>query len=900
MKREGFATLQTDFDASFMDDNPSVSHGVLDPAELEDFDEDLDDFYMEASKEDADAMNQTNYETGFQTLGMKEREQKDSFRVYEAKIAQLRHQLKLERNLAKDLENQVTGRDIELERLRADVNKRADDYDLLREEVAKVLGEETEESSPVSTIVAKFQEKINTLKQDKMTLQKEKGDLEREMDGLSDSYQKAHQEFTAKQSRLEELEAEIPSLKEQVASATEQANMVEQMSAQAKLEAQQTVEELKKALTMSQKQLEEQKNQFLQQQQTNQSFLSNVAEDNRRYQEQLSVAHKQIQAAVQENKNLVDKLSNIEHELVEVRQKATEYENVARQSKSVIASKDAELESLARTFDENQKLYEKQIDDERAGNNLLLARIKEFETQLHQMQTSSEMLTVNNFSTNGCQNECCDAQLASYRQQVADFDRLSKIASEEMRFLRTQVETQTYKLRDIEELWRKEKSGIYSMTAFDFEHGNKTREVILEEQRLHWGRVLQAEEAKWRSLLNQLESTVASHEDQIVHLESMNTQKELELVRLKEHCDFLAAKFKEADDAQQLERGRLRKEIERLSKDRDSLQQNCLERNEIESEQQAKLQGAFATVEKIVTTLEHEKNEKQSQINLLEQDCRLLKEPPSDNAALKEELRRKLNQLRNIRRAFMEKVDAIEGKVLRTVESWGAKFDATIDRLRKFDLITKKAAFNQRSLKEKVKLLSKDIESQNSLILELRSSKKTASSDVTALNEKYRDAVGRADASERRAQELEIALSRLDHQLSTAREQAAIEQQGAAQRVEELLHQQRLLQRHVIGLEQNIVNLKERRNLKEHDVNAKEPNNDSHGILEGKENNIKSLRNHYSEAINRLEQSRQKHISREEKYRHVIANTIEYLEKLKGKKEEILPAISLLRNVSLP
>jgi chromosome segregation ATPase len=133
-------------------------------------------------------------------------------------------------------------------------------------------------------------------------------------------------------------------------------------------------------------------------------------------------------------------------------------------------------------------------------------------------------------------------------------------------------------------------------------------------------------------------------------------------------------------------------------------------------------------------------------------------------------------------------------------------------------------------LKEQVKLLSTDITSQNQLITELRDSKKMALSDVTVLNEKYHDALSRAEGSDRRVQELEIAIARLDYQLATVKEQSAIEQQGATHRVNELLEQQRLvgcvailcesisivskrrlLQQHIDNLEQNQSSLLEKR-----------------------------------------------------------------------------------------
>jgi hypothetical protein len=75
MKNEAFSKLQTDFDASFVEENEDVSYGVLDPSQVQEFD--LGDISQNegfANTTHEFPMNQIGQFDGFQGLGVKERE----------------------------------------------------------------------------------------------------------------------------------------------------------------------------------------------------------------------------------------------------------------------------------------------------------------------------------------------------------------------------------------------------------------------------------------------------------------------------------------------------------------------------------------------------------------------------------------------------------------------------------------------------------------------------------------------------------------------------------------------------------------------------------------------------------------------------------------------------------
>ena len=143
-----------------------------------------------------------------------------------------------------------------------------------------------------------------------------------------------------------------------------------------------------------------------------------------------------------------------------------------------------------------------------------------------------------------------------------------------------------------------------------------------------------------------------------------------------------------------------------------------------------------------------------------------------------------------------------------------SKFESTIDRLRKFDSITRKAASTQKSLKEQVRALSKDVSSQNDIIHDLRIRLQNYQRLETELRNELVSLVNQLEEAQRReytdkemmsinsrqAEEKEV-LSRnhelkvikLERELRVVKEQAALEQAGAADRVEELLQQQRFV-----------------------------------------------------------------------------------------------------------
>ncbi|KAJ3030865.1 UNVERIFIED_CONTAM: hypothetical protein HDU68_007508 [Siphonaria sp. JEL0065] len=69
----------------------------------------------------------------------------------------------------------------------------------------------------------------------------------------------------------------------------------------------------------------------------------------------------------------------------------------------------------------------------------------------------------------------------------------------------------------------------------------------------------------------------------------------------------------------------------------------------------------------------------------------------------------------------------------------------------------------------------------------------------------------------------------------------------------------------------------------------------SRRIIEEKDHSLQELRNQFTDVIHRLENSRLKHINREEKYRKTIAKAIHHLEKFNGKQGGMEVALDILK-----
>ena len=143
-----------------------------------------------------------------------------------------------------------------------------------------------------------------------------------------------------------------------------------------------------------------------------------------------------------------------------------------------------------------------------------------------------------------------ESQIATYKQQIADFDRLSRIASDNMLELRQELEIQTKKLRLIEERWRDEKTNPELNVAIDT---TKIIESIKEEQALFWKKIIEGEEIKWKSSLMENEQRLAKYLDRISYLESTINEKEHSQRLYEEKIKFITAQHEGFQENQQKE-----------------------------------------------------------------------------------------------------------------------------------------------------------------------------------------------------------------------------------------------------------------------------------------------------------------------------------------------------------
>ena len=121
-----------------------------------------------------------------------------------------------------------------------------------------------------------------------------------------------------------------------------------------------------------------------------------------------------------------------------------------------------------------------------------------------------------------------ESELGLYRQQILDFDKLSGIASDEMAYLRCEVESQTKKLRVIEEAW------LHNVANSEQGDTAAASEKDVAAAVESWKRVVETERARWKASERAMESKLKSFKEQTQLLESLVHEKNMEMNKIRE------------------------------------------------------------------------------------------------------------------------------------------------------------------------------------------------------------------------------------------------------------------------------------------------------------------------------------------------------------------------------
>ncbi|KAJ3329895.1 hypothetical protein HDU76_006927 [Blyttiomyces sp. JEL0837] len=620
-----------------------------------------------------------------------------------------------------------------------------------------------------------------------------------------------------------------------------------------------------------------------------------------------------------------------------------------------------------------------------------------------------------------------ETQLAIYRQQICDFERLSRIASDEMSFLHEELESQTRKIRDIEERFRFDNGintssihhphGLLATSPWDSQQTLKVEEFL--EAETGWKKIIEVERARWKITETNLEARVLAMRERIGTLERMVEERdsvvrevegrarnfESEDIRLRGEVARLSKELESkewerqellqksaeaenirtsADDARR-EVSRLSEDVanalrekeewrekalnfdhntnsqlDRLLQEKQSLIREVHEwrdkSNEMESEVQKciseckkyervrhcyQLQGSIKLntgvqsideMRSLLAGQEAENHDVYSRI--LNQLLLILRmqgiKEMIDLPTTKAMIFARLSDLQGIRKMFTDELGVLENRFNGLIHSWSVKFDTMIKRLWKFEDITKKASANQKTLKEHIVILKRELSNTKQMARSLaverdgsREAEAAAREEISRLEIVLRDAeereavckemvqVSQRDVAEwsARYKEAEERMAQLDDELKRVREFSERDKLGAAERVEEVLEQMRLLQHKLDMAEKHYANAKDKKALVYLGSNT---NNDDHfklisaneklradfmeaqKVLEDKESQVK----YYKDLAQRLELSRVKHITREETCLNLMTSAIKCLEKFNDKQEGMKSALSLLKSIT--
>lgn len=234
---------------------------------------------------------------------------------------------------------------------------------------------------------------------------------------------------------------------------------------------------------------------------------------------------------------------------------AQELQEICHQRDAMISEMTSQLESFKTRFSENEDL----ILQLTSLNKDLQVRLENAEGSTRKQQ---DWAALHDRSIHQYESE-----LGLYRQQILDFDKLSGIASDEMAYLRCEVESQTKKLRVIEEAW------LHNVANSEQGDTAAASEKDVAAAVESWKRVVETERARWKASERAMESKLKSFKEQTQLLESLVHEKNMEMNKIRE---IQAA---QEDRMQMYDVQKLKGELESVTKERNELRNKLSNEN---------------------------------------------------------------------------------------------------------------------------------------------------------------------------------------------------------------------------------------------------------------------------------------------------------------------------------
>ncbi|KAI8852542.1 hypothetical protein BC829DRAFT_440671 [Chytridium lagenaria] len=519
-------------------------------------------------------------------------------------------------------------------------------------------------------------------------------------------------------------------------------------------------------------------------------------------------------------------------------------------------------------------------------------------------------------SLSGVLAQTLEAHLKACMKQISDFNKISNVASEEVQRLRSELEEQTYKLRLMESYWRRNKDEANEETL--------------------WMSLIEEERVKWRKDVMSFETRTRNLQDQIEGMETVLAEKEMEVQRLKELLQHASAKIKdpklktelgkvkavnaglekenqglkEAILGIKMERDSAANAIAKMTAETSNLMDEIMRRDQSISQMQNAVENfkqAFADEEEKSVAMRSEQSAYLgSMMKAVCESLGISQAIPEDLERLREEFNDVLSSALGIREFVASKVGELDSRYSADFQQMLSKIDSESKCVVAFAEKVSTFKTKYRSLRDKAE--------------QLNTLDRQATAQIHRLEAKLDqlDSVGQANMrtmsmndaavkmSEERAASAQVKMAKMEEELRVVTENAAKEQRLAAERVEELLEEQRqveILEKHCNTIREQRLQIKPQQmdsNDYEQAILTNEKLradfNDMRRVLEEKESEMQQLRSQISNATTSLQHSKKKATAREERYKRTIVSAIDYLEHFNGKMSGMENAISLLKS----
>ncbi|KAJ3189649.1 hypothetical protein HK101_008813 [Irineochytrium annulatum] len=523
-------------------------------------------------------------------------------------------------------------------------------------------------------------------------------------------------------------------------------------------------------------------------------------------------------------------------------------------------------------------------------------------------------------------------QIAAYKQQIADFNRLSSLASQEIDHLKSELDAQTRRVRAIEEDWRRDIEGAQGGVHFRDAAGVSG---LASDSDAYWTGVLSDQRAVWKKENALLEQSLVLCKDELAKLETALVESETEVSRLREQLQYTSERPMELLKIYQGEMQKTTKELEKIRRERDELMERDEGRHTGDREAvDAALASMREQMRMQAEVLDAERKSKeqalQARDDLVRQQISFLSEVYSqmvdvlgteerhggDLEDLCHDITSSCHKLRELKGGFVQKLADLEATHSARHRELEAKLESCLERFVKARASIETAAANQVTMRDHIAMLRRRAEIGEAHQRELQAklegtarAERGAALEARRLSAAMRELEARGAAgsrlSEGAARDWEMREAFLEEELRRVKKQ----RETASQRLEEMELKNKNLRKQLDISERHCEMLRNQKlkavdsSLQQEDqlgllkINEKLRSDfdENRALLDERNASVIDLRRQLAEATQRLHAAQSKQRKKEEKLQATIIYAANIMEQFNGKVEGMDRAVELLR-----